>query len=85
MTFLNKIIRSYTNGRFANKSANLIRKEFIDYFTDLKHNVIRSSPVSPINDRSLAFVNAGMNQVRFNNDICCTMLMKIIVSHMFCS
>lgn len=65
MIFLN-LTRSYTNGRFANKSANLIRKEFIDYFTDLKHNVIRSSPVSPVNDRSLAFVNAGMNQVRFN-------------------
>jgi len=59
------LIRSY--GHLANdKSANLIRKEFLDYFTkDLKHSFIRSSPVSPITDQSLAFTNAGMNQVCF--------------------
>ena len=58
-----KLIRPYS--QFTNnKSANLIRNEFLDYFTkDLKHNFIRSSPVSPITDHSLAFINAGMNQV----------------------
>lgn len=61
-----KLIRSY--GQLTNdKPANLIRKEFLDYFTkDLKHTYIRSSPVSPITDRSLPFINAGMNQVRFS-------------------
>jgi len=61
-----KLIRSYS--QLANdKPANLIRKEFLDYFTkDLKHSFIRSSPVSPITDKSLAFTNAGMNQVRFH-------------------
>lgn len=59
-----KLIRPYS--QFTNKPANLIRNEFLDYFTkDLKHSFIRSSPVSPITDQSLAFINAGMNQVRF--------------------
>nr|XP_012216572.1 PREDICTED: alanine--tRNA ligase, mitochondrial [Linepithema humile] len=59
-----KLIRPYSQCT-NHKSANLIRKEFVDYFTkDLKHNVIRSSPVSPITDHSLAFVNAGMNQFK---------------------
>ncbi|GAB1868191.1 alanine--tRNA ligase [Camponotus japonicus] len=63
MTF-HKFIRSY-NQFSNNKSANLIRKEFLDYFSnDLKHTIIRSSPVSPIADQSLAFINAGMNQFK---------------------
>lgn len=64
-TIFFKLIRSYSYFT-GSKSANLIRKEFLDYFTkDLKHSVIRSSSVSPINDESLAFINAGMNQVCF--------------------
>ncbi|XP_070166786.1 alanine--tRNA ligase, mitochondrial [Polyergus mexicanus] len=63
MTFY-KFIRSY-NQFSNNKPANLIRKEFLDYFSkDLKHSIIRSSPVSPIADQSLAFINAGMNQFK---------------------
>ncbi|XP_014470632.1 PREDICTED: alanine--tRNA ligase, mitochondrial isoform X1 [Dinoponera quadriceps] len=59
-----KLIRLYCH--VANyKSANLIRKEFLDYFTkNLKHSIIRSSPVSPITDQSLVFTNAGMNQFK---------------------
>ncbi|KYN36791.1 Alanyl-tRNA synthetase, mitochondrial [Trachymyrmex septentrionalis] len=59
-----KLIRPYS--QFTNnKPANLIRNEFLDYFTkDLKHSFIRSSPVSPITDHSLAFINAGMNQFK---------------------
>lgn len=45
-------------------STNTIRKTFIDYFTSENHSYIKSSPVKPFNDRSLEFVNAGMNQVR---------------------
>lgn len=60
------LIRPYSQFT-KNKPANLIRSEFLDYFTkDLKHSFIRSSPVSPITDQSLAFTNAGMNQVRFS-------------------
>ncbi|XP_011051624.1 PREDICTED: alanine--tRNA ligase, mitochondrial [Acromyrmex echinatior] len=59
-----KLIRPYS--QFTNnKPANLIRNEFLDYFTkDLKHSFIRSSPVSPITDHSVAFINAGMNQFK---------------------
>lgn len=59
-----KLIRSYS--QFTNnKPANLIRSEFLDYFMkDLNHSFIRSSPVSPITDQSLAFINAGMNQFK---------------------
>ncbi|KAK2585147.1 hypothetical protein KPH14_008653 [Odynerus spinipes] len=47
------------------KSANAIRQEFVDYFTkQLQHDIIRSSPVSLLNDHTTAFVNAGMNQFK---------------------
>lgn len=63
------LIRSYSQFT-KNKPANLIRSEFLDYFTkDLKHSFIRSSPVSPITDSSLTFTNAGMNQVRFSKNL----------------
>lgn len=46
------------------KSSENIRKEFIDYFTkDLNHKYVKSSPVIPLCDPTVAFVNAGMNQV----------------------
>ena len=40
-----------------------IRRVFIDYFKDRDHKLVRSSPVIPRKDKTLAFVNAGMNQV----------------------
>ncbi|KAK0179803.1 hypothetical protein PV327_005520 [Microctonus hyperodae] len=47
------------------KSAKVIRKEFIDYYTNkMNHIFIPSSPVIPLCDASLAFVNAGMNQFK---------------------
>jgi len=45
-------------------SAKYIRQSFIDYFVqEHDHTFLRSSPVVPLCDPSLAFVNAGMNQV----------------------
>lgn len=45
-------------------SSNEIRKRFIDYFVkENGHKYIKSSPVVPYNDPSIAFVNAGMCQV----------------------
>jgi hypothetical protein len=45
-------------------SARSIRQSFIDYFVhEHDHTFLRSSPVVPLCDPSLAFVNAGMNQV----------------------
>lgn len=45
-------------------SSNDIRQRFIDYFVkENSHTYIKSSPVVPYNDPSIAFVNAGMCQV----------------------
>jgi alanyl-tRNA synthetase len=41
-----------------------IRNSFIGYFKDLNHDFVRSSPVTPINDPSILFINAGMNQFK---------------------
>ncbi|KAK7083654.1 hypothetical protein SK128_015943 [Halocaridina rubra] len=41
-----------------------VRKTFLDFFKDRDHHFIRSSPVIPWNDASLAFINAGMNQFK---------------------
>lgn len=57
----NIVLRFYnTNEKF--KSANSIRKEFLDYFLK-DHAFIRSSSILNLNDPSTPFVNAGMNQV----------------------
>nr|XP_012137632.1 PREDICTED: alanine--tRNA ligase, mitochondrial isoform X3 [Megachile rotundata] len=58
--------RTYcSNTSTIKKSAKLIRNEFLDYFkNDLGHTFIRSSPVVPINDHTVPFVNAGMNQFK---------------------
>lgn len=45
-------------------SVNTVRNEFVSYFV-AKHNHdnIISSPCVPVNDPTLLFTNAGMNQV----------------------
>ncbi|XP_008178686.1 alanine--tRNA ligase, mitochondrial [Acyrthosiphon pisum] len=46
-------------------SSNEIRKRFIDYFVkENDHKYIKSSPVVPYNDPTIAFVNAGMCQFK---------------------
>ncbi|PBC27582.1 Alanyl-tRNA synthetase, cytoplasmic [Apis cerana cerana] len=59
------LTRVYNSSFTIQKSANLIRNEFLDYFKkDLEHTFIRSSPVISFNDHTIAFVNAGMNQFK---------------------
>ncbi|KAK9309871.1 hypothetical protein QLX08_000669 [Tetragonisca angustula] len=58
------LTRMYSSGTLQ-KSAKLVRNEFLEYFEkDLGHTFIRSSPVISLNDRTVAFVNAGMNQFK---------------------
>jgi len=41
-----------------------IRKLFLEYFKELGHTIVESSPVIPLDDPTLLFTNAGMNQFK---------------------
>ena len=45
-------------------TGNEIRKTFLDYFEARGHRVVKSSPLLPVNDPTLLFANAGMNQFK---------------------
>ena len=45
-------------------SSKQIRKEFIEFFKSKKHEFARSSSVIPVDDPTLLFTNAGMNQFK---------------------
>ena len=41
-----------------------VRKRFLDYFAQNGHRVVQSSSLVPLDDPTLLFVNAGMNQFK---------------------
>ncbi len=46
------------------KTAKQIRSDFIGFFESKQHRFVPSSPIVPINDETLLFANAGMNQFK---------------------
>lgn len=45
-------------------TAAQIREKFIDFFRRYEHQYVHSSSTIPLDDPTLLFANAGMNQVR---------------------
>ena len=45
-------------------TGNHIRQRFLDFFHARGHRVVRSSSLVPVNDPTLLFTNAGMNQFK---------------------
>lgn len=45
-------------------TAAKIRERFINFFRRYEHEYVHSSAVIPLDDPTLLFANAGMNQVR---------------------
>lgn len=45
-------------------TSDKIRSTFLQYFADRNHTVVESSSLVPINDPTLLFTNAGMNQFK---------------------
>ena len=44
--------------------ATRVRDTFVDFFKSKDHTHVVSSPVVPLNDPTILFANAGMNQYK---------------------
>ena len=56
---------SQANPQVVNWTSTAIRAEFLNYFNSKRgHTIWPSNPVVPLNDPTLLFTNAGMNQFK---------------------
>ncbi len=46
------------------KTSSQIRNEFLEFFAEKEHAIVKSAPVVPKDDPTLLFTNAGMNQFK---------------------
>ncbi len=46
------------------RTANEIRRQFLEFFAERDHTIVPGSPVIPYDDPTLLFTNAGMNQFK---------------------
>ena len=63
--FLMSIVLSLLIAMDSSLTSKQIRQMFIDYFIARDHVFIHSSSTIPLDDPTLLFANAGMNQVHF--------------------
>ncbi|MDX2471598.1 MAG: alanine--tRNA ligase-related protein, partial [SAR324 cluster bacterium] len=52
------------NTNLSKMTGNEIREAFIEFFKSKNHAQVRSSSLVPVNDPTILFTNAGMNQFK---------------------
>lgn len=62
--FASLFLITYEGNTKMSMTVNQVREKFMKFFEDKGHTAVASSPVVPQNDKTLLFINAGMNQFK---------------------
>lgn len=60
----NKFYKFNSRGEVGLISANEVRRQFLEFFSEKQHTIVSSASLVPYNDPTLIFTNAGMNQFK---------------------